>query len=106
MKRATISDIPIGRFEEIRAQLESDGWVKYYEYEGFDAWIDYGCLKLKHGSTRLKMEWDNWTEGSLEGHRDLIEQLGRQFGLPVNDKWRWSDYDQAPHSRSKDNNRM
>jgi hypothetical protein len=44
---------------------------------------------------KLTLEWDNWTEGSIEGTRSIVEQMGLQFQLPVTHAWRWSEYDQA-----------
>ena len=71
----------------------SEGWTQTYEYTGFDAWIDYGCLKLRNGRHELKLEWDNWTEGSVEGRRDLLEPIAERIELPVIGEWRWSEYD-------------
>jgi hypothetical protein len=92
---ATIKDIPTKRFNELIAALTAAGWRKAGEYQGFDAWIDYGQVCLKNGGVKLNLEWDNWTEGSIEGPRGTIEQLARQFDLPVTHAWRWSDYDDA-----------
>jgi hypothetical protein len=74
----------------------SEGWIQTYEYSGFDAWIDYGCLKLRKGNDKLKLEWDNWTEGSIEGSRDLIAAIAEKIQLPVSEEWRWSEYDERP----------
>ena len=91
---ATIKDIPTEKLNEIRELLISDGWQQYYEYSGFDAWIDYGCVKLKRDRTKLMIEWDNWTEGSIEGRRETIRALGKLLGMPVSDEWRWSVWDE------------
>lgn len=90
---ATIKDIPTDRFNALWQRLLADGWIQTYEYSGVDAWLDYGCVKLRKGPARLKLEWDNWTEGSVEGRRELIEAIGRRFDLPVSHEWRWSEYD-------------
>ena len=90
---ATIKDISTEDFNQLIARLAAEGWQKRYEYSGFDAWIDYGCVKLRKGSTTLKLEWDNWTEGSVEGLRSSIETLAKQTGLSITNAWRWSDYD-------------
>ena len=73
----------------------NEGWRKTREYEGFDAWIDYGRIRLKKRGVKLTLEWDNWTEGSLEGPHPVIEELGRRFELPVTHEWRWAEYDNA-----------
>ena len=90
---ATIKDISTERFNALVDQLVRDGWRKASEYDGVDAWIDYGRIDLKKGAIKLTLEWDNWTEGSIEGPRDIVERLGRQFGFPVTNEWRWSQYD-------------
>ena len=92
---ATIKDIPTDRFNSIIKQLRSEGWQKKYVYRGPDAWLDYGCVKLKKDGVKLIMEWDNWTEGRIEGPKALVHELGARFGLAVVDAWRWSEYDQA-----------
>jgi hypothetical protein len=98
LRLATIKDIPTDRFNALREQLLSEGWVQSYEYTGFDAWIDYGCLKLRKGADKLKLEWDNWTEGSVEGRKELVEAIGKNFELRVSSEWRWSEYDEGPVS--------
>jgi hypothetical protein len=77
---ATIKDIPTERFRDLMRELNSNGWRCKYQYEGFDAWIDYGSVKLKKGGI-THFEWDNWTEGSVEGPRGVIEQLGKEYAF-------------------------
>lgn len=89
----TIKDIPTQQFNQIIQGLIESGWVKTYEYSWPDAWIDWGCVKLKKNGKRLKFEWDNWTEGSIEGKPDVLEDIARSRGLKVDDEWRWSEYD-------------
>ena len=91
---ATIKDIPTTKFKGLIDEFLSNGWRKTYEYKGFDAWIDYGCIKLKNGNTKLKLEWDNWTEGSIEGPNRLIETIANKYLLSVTYEWRWSEYDE------------
>jgi hypothetical protein len=92
---ATIKDIPTDRFNRLVADLVAAGWRKTSEYDGFDAWIDYGRIRLRKNRAKLTLEWDNWTEGSIEGPRSIVEELGHQFQLPVIHAWRWSRYDDA-----------
>jgi hypothetical protein len=92
---ATIKDIPTARFRRLVDDLVARGWRKVAEYDGFDAWIDYGRIKLRKDGHRLLLEWDNWTEGSIEGRRTVIEGIARDFGLEVVHQWRWSDRDHA-----------
>ena len=90
---ATIKDIPSDHFNDLVKQLIATGWRVTSEYPGYDAWIDCGKLSLRKGRTRLKLEWDNWTEGSVEGPRETIEELARERQLTVSYEWRWSEYD-------------
>lgn len=90
---ATIKDIPTDKFNELVQQLIASGWKKTYEYAGFDAWIDYGRIKLRKDGSKLNLEWDNWTEGSVEGPRRIIETIAEDTGYPVMHEWRWSEYD-------------
>lgn len=80
---ATIRDIPTDQFTALARDLAAKGWRKYGEYDNFDAWIDYGSVSLRKGFTKLKLEWDNWTEGSIEGPRQIIEAIAKENGLPV-----------------------
>ncbi|MDD9940862.1 MAG: hypothetical protein OXU20_07500 [Myxococcales bacterium] len=71
-----VRDIPTERFNEALDQLQRSGWVKTYEYDNFDAWIDHGKVVLKKGGSRIVMEWDNWCEGEIEGPADVVRALG------------------------------
>lgn len=53
LKLATIKDIPTEEFNRIAKHFISEGWTKKYVYDGFDAWIDYGKIILKKGSSTL-----------------------------------------------------
>lgn len=80
---ALIVDISDEKFKEIFDQLVNDGWVCVSKYDGFDAGIDYDCLKLRKGFGIVKCEWDNWTEWEVRGRRDLIEKIAIEFDLQV-----------------------
>jgi hypothetical protein len=91
---ATIKDLPTARFNRLVEELAAAGLRKTGEYKGFDAWVDYGRITMRRNGIRLKLEWDNWTEGSVEGPRTAIEQSGQEFDLPVTHAWRWAEYDE------------
>ena len=92
--RATIIDIPTEKFHELAKELRSEGWKNIYTYSGFDAWIDYGNISLWRNFRKLNLEWDNWTEGSIEGNKKIIAKIAaRDESLKVVDYWRWSIYD-------------
>jgi hypothetical protein len=85
---AIITDIPTEEFGEIIKVLIDLGWKTKPVYGGFDAWIDYGKVKLKKQGIRLTCEWDNWREGSIEGPINTIEALGEERNLKVTYEWR------------------
>ena len=93
---ATIKDIPTDKFKDIIMSLRKEGWKKTYEYKGFDAWIDYGKIKLKKNGLKLVFEWDNWTEGSIEGQPTVLEAIAHECDCEVINEWRWSEYDEKP----------
>jgi len=86
---ATIKDLPTDQFNRLIGALVDSGWVKTFEYDGFDAWIDYGRIKLTKEKLHLTFEWDNWTEGSIEGPRFLIDKIGLENDWQVVYQWRW-----------------
>lgn len=90
---ATIKFIPTERFHLLVKELTAAGWCKTSEYAGMDAWIDYGEIKLREDRACLRLEWDNWTEGSIEGPAAIVEEIGREMGLSVTREWRWAEYD-------------
>lgn len=90
---ATIKDIPTEQFNDIIRGLIDEHWTKTYEYTGFDAWIDYGCVNLRKDGHRLKFEWDNWTEGSVEGSPQVLAEIASDNRLQMINEWRWSEYD-------------
>lgn len=93
---ATITDISTEQFNSLLESLIDSGWRKTYVYDGFDAWIDYGQVKLGKDGAQLNCEWDNWTEGSVEGPASIIRDIASRHGLPVSNEWRWSLYDKKP----------
>ena len=76
-----ISDIPTETFNRIIDDLRSQGWKKIEEYDGFDAWIDYGKVVLRKSGEHLVFEWDNWEEGRVEGADATIAEIARAYGL-------------------------
>jgi hypothetical protein len=78
-----IEGIPTSDFNEILATHVRSGWTKCYEYDGMDAWIDYGRVDLRKGSIRLRFEWTNWLEGEISGPRDVIRDLSQRTRGPT-----------------------
>ena len=84
-----IQDIPTDDFRRILECYLHNGWSKTYEYDDFDAWIDYGKVKLSKNGRKLKFEWDNWCEGEISGKAADIDLLAKQFGLVAKDRPSW-----------------
>lgn len=76
-----LEDIPTETFNQIIADLRSVGWKVTYEYDGMDAWIDYGNVVLKKDDRSLTFEWNNWWEGSVYGNDDFVRELKAKYDL-------------------------
>lgn len=76
-----IEDIPTDTFNQIVDDLRQDGWVTVSEYDGMDAWIDYGRIVLQKGKESLIFEWTNWFEGSVEGTAESLRPLREKYEL-------------------------
>ena len=71
-----VNDIPTPRFSRAIKKLLRAGWSKTYEYDNFDAWIDYGEIVLEQDGVTLVFKWDNWCEGEVEGPDQVLIELG------------------------------
>lgn len=94
---STIADIGDEEFSSILAGLESSGWKIYARYAGIDVGIDYDCIRLKRKGVRLKCEWDNWDEWSIEGPALAIHEIADRFNRTAKSEWRWAVWDQESH---------
>ena len=84
-----IQEIPTDDFNHILEFYLSNGWQKTYEYDAFDAWIDYGKVKIEKEGSELKFEWDNWCEGEVSGKANEIELLAKKFGFKAQESPKW-----------------
>jgi YD repeat-containing protein len=80
-QNASIGNIKTETFNAILAELQEEGWSITYDYDGFDAWIDYGRVDLINDGIKLKFEWDNWSEGVIEGPEKLLLALKARYSL-------------------------
>jgi hypothetical protein len=55
--------------------LRAGGWITTYEYDAEDAWADYARVDLRKGRSKLKLEWDQESGGSIEGPRAVLDDL-------------------------------
>lgn len=78
---AAIANIGPQEFDCVLPQLEQTGWKIYARYGGFDAGIDYDCIRLKRAGIKLKCEWDPCDEWRIEGPVEVIEAIAIQFDL-------------------------
>ena len=76
-----MASIPTKTFHRVLNTLLADGWLKTYEYQGFDAGIDYGEVKLPKDGSQLPLVWDNWIEGKIDGDKDALRQLQINYGF-------------------------
>ena len=76
-----IANIGHQAFASVLAWLEQMGWKVYARYGGFDAGIDYDCIRLKRAGIKLKCEWDPCDEWRIEGPVEVIEAIASQFDL-------------------------
>ena len=81
-----IEGVPTPKFNQILKAHLAKGWVKTYEYEGFDAWIDYGRVDLRSGREILRFEWTNWLEGEISGSPGAVAELTAAYNLPPTKK--------------------
>jgi hypothetical protein len=80
-----INTVSTERFNEVLAACKRDGWRITYEYDGWDAWIDYGRVDLMKDDSKLRFEWTNWREGEILGPGALLRRLAEQYKLPQPD---------------------
>ena len=78
---AVIQEVETKLFNTIIADYIAEDWDKQYEYDGVDAWIDHGKVKLTNGSRKLIFEWDNWMEGEIYGKKDEIFVIAERYKL-------------------------
>ncbi|MEP0174777.1 MAG: hypothetical protein ABJD02_12445 [Paraglaciecola sp.] len=90
---AIIQEVETKLFNSIISDYIAKGWDKQYEYDGVDAWIDHGKVKLAKGSRKLTFEWDNWMEGEIYGKKDEIYIIAARYKLvaKVQPTWFGSD---------------
>lgn len=78
---SVIASIGHQEFASVLAWLEQTGWKVYARYGGFDAGIDYDCIRLKRAGIKLKCEWDPCDEWRIEGPVEVIAAIASQFDL-------------------------
>jgi hypothetical protein len=87
----TIGGLPPFALRKAIDSLLRSGWIKTFEYEKDDAWVDYARVDLRKGRSKLRLEWDQESGGSVEGPRAILDDLR------VLDPWTQFQVRHAPH---------
>jgi len=87
----TIEGLPPFALRETVESLLRKGWIKTFEYIADDAWIDYARVDLRMGRSKLRLEWDQDSGGSVEGPRAVLDELH------VLDPWTQMQARHLPH---------
>lgn len=75
MVPAKIDGLPPFALRQAVDNLVRNGWIKSFEYAGDDAWVDYARVDLCKGRTKIKMEWDLDSGGTVAGPRAVLREL-------------------------------
>jgi hypothetical protein len=87
----TVSGLPPFALRQAVDALLRAGWIKTYEYEAEDAWVDYARVDLRRGRSKLRLEWDAETGGTIEGPRAALD------AIRVLDPWTQMQVKHGPH---------
>ena len=90
---ASILNISEEDFQRVVRHLNSQNWNLTGRYRGYDAGVDYDCLRFRKRWTRLKCEWDNWDEWSIQGPAKVVSEIASAVGLEAKAEWRWAKWD-------------
>ena len=71
----TIAGLPPFALRQAAAYLVRKGWIQTFEYLGEDAWVDYARIDLRKGRSKLKLEWDQESGGSVAGPHAVLAEL-------------------------------
>jgi hypothetical protein len=71
----SIAGLPPFALRQTVDVLLAAGWITTYEYDGSDAWTDYARVDLRKGRSKLKLEWDQESGGSIDGPRAVLNEL-------------------------------
>ena len=71
----TISDLPPFALRQALEALLRTGWMKTFEYDADDAWVDSARVDFRRGRSKLRLEWDLDTGGTVAGPRAILNEL-------------------------------
>jgi hypothetical protein len=75
LRPGTIEGLPPFALRKAIDALLRSGWIKTFEYDREDAWVDYARVELRKGRSKLRLEWDPESGGSVEGPRAALDEL-------------------------------
>jgi hypothetical protein len=75
LEPGTIEGLPPFALRQTVEALQAAGWITTYEYIGDDAWVDYARVDLRKGRSKLKLEWDQESGGSIDGPQAVLDAL-------------------------------
>lgn len=75
LEPGTIEGLPPFALRQTVEALRGKGWVTTYEYAGDDLWVDYARVDLRKGRSKLRIEWDQESGGSVAGPRVELDEL-------------------------------
>lgn len=91
--RSIVLGIGADRSGHIVDTLVADGWNLRTWREGFESGLDTRRITLRRRWRTVRLEWDNWSEWSLDGPRDIVAEIARGHDMIVTDRTRWSMFD-------------
>jgi len=77
-----IKEVSTELFNKVIKTLLKEGAKKSFEYQGMDAWIDYGEVHLWLNEDKIVFTWTNWFEGEIEADPALLNKICSRFGIP------------------------
>jgi hypothetical protein len=75
LEPGTIEGLPPFALRQAVDALRGKGWITTYEYAGEDIWVEYARVDLRKGRSKLKLEWDQESGGSIAGPRAVLDKL-------------------------------
>lgn len=79
-----IENIRTETWRRVIEDLKGQGFEEVYQYDGFDAGIDYNRYELvsRADNELVVFEWDNWAEGEIKAAPSRLEALREKYQLP------------------------
>jgi len=75
LEPGAIEGLPPFALRKTLDSLLAGGWIKTFEYDGEDAWVEYARVDVRKGRSKLRLVWDPDSGGSVEGPRTALQEL-------------------------------